>query len=61
MAKLKHAADGSLHLLQPAMQLMVPLMTKALRVFGGGRSAACGCMRQQGLNGLLWWVFFLHS
>lgn len=32
MAKLEHTADGSLHLLQPAMQLMAVLMTKAVGV-----------------------------
>lgn len=42
MAKLKHAADGSLHLLQPAMQLMAALMTKALGVWRGvGGCAQC--------------------
>lgn len=32
MAKLKHTADGSLHLLQPVTQLMAVLMTKAAGV-----------------------------
>lgn len=30
MAKLWHSADGSLHLLQPAMQLVAALMVKAV-------------------------------
>lgn len=39
MAMLWHAADGSLHLLQQAMQLMAALMTKAV----GGCSARNQC------------------
>lgn len=35
MTKLWHFADGSLHLLQPAMQVMAALMTKAV----GGAAA----------------------
>lgn len=37
MAKLWYSADGSLHLLQPAMQLMAALMTEAVG----------GCSRNQ--------------
>lgn len=41
MAKLWHSADGSLHLLQPAMQLMAALMTKAVGVAAQEISSVC--------------------
>lgn len=47
MAKLWHSADGSLHLLQPAMQLMAALMTKALWGCCAGNQWR---IRQQGVN-----------
>lgn len=41
MAKLWHFADGSLHLLQPAMQVMAALMTKAVGGLEQRKSVVC--------------------
>lgn len=63
IAKLKHAADGSPNLPQPAMQLMLPLMTKTLRVLGG-KWVGVQCVGVRDSRALMVYCgdfFFLHS
>lgn len=61
MAKLEHAADGSPRLLQPAMQLMVPLMTKALGVWRGGGVQCVGVRDSRALMVYCGVFFFLSA
>lgn len=57
MAKLWHSADGSLHLLQPAMQLMAAIMTKAPWGCCAGNQWR---MRQQGVNVVDCGIFLVY-